>query len=173
LDDVEAISNRRFLLKIGTATVPARVTRIVDELDIDTLARKEAVGLTLNGIGAVEIETAAPIAFDPYDDNRETGSFILIDSASLNTAAAGMVRHSLNRATNVYHQPEAVTAAVRAESKGQQAVVVWFTGLPASGKSTIANLVEAKLAQVGRHTMLLDGDNLRQGLNADLGFDLA
>jgi bifunctional enzyme CysN/CysC len=173
MDDVEATPNKQFFLKIGTATVPARLTKILDELDIHTLNRKSTSRLVPNGIGAVEVETAAPIAFDSYNDNRDTGAFILIDRATLATAAAGMARRSLNQATNVYHHPELVSAEMRAHSKNQQAMVVWFTGLPSAGKSTIANLVETKLVAAGFHTMLLDGDNLRQGLNADLGFDVA
>jgi bifunctional enzyme CysN/CysC len=147
--------------------------RVADTLDIDTLQRVPAQELALNVIGQVEIETAAPVAFDPYADNRGTGAFILIDGSTLGTVAAGMAIQSLDRATNVHHQPLDVTPAVREQSKGQRAMVVWLTGLPGSGKSTIANIVERKLAALGRQTMLLDGDNLRQGLNADLGFDTA
>jgi bifunctional enzyme CysN/CysC len=113
------------------------------------------------------------IAFDPYAENRQTGSFILIDRSTLSTVAAGMVVAGLDQATNVHHQPEDVTPAHRAALKSQQPLVVWLTGLPGAGKSTIANLLERRLAAAGCHTMLLDGDNLRQGLNADLGFDAA
>jgi bifunctional enzyme CysN/CysC len=146
---------------------------VVNTLAIDTLQRVAADGLALNAIGSGEIETAQPVAFDPYAENRQTGAFILIDRSSLRTVAAGMVSQSLDRATNVHHQPEDVTPAMRAAQKGQSPLVVWLTGLPSSGKSTVANLVERKLVALGRQTMLLDGDNLRQGLNADLGFDTA
>jgi bifunctional enzyme CysN/CysC len=127
----------------------------------------------LNAIGRVEIEAAQPVAFDPYADNRHTGAFILIDRATLRTAAAGMVVEGLDAARDVHRHAETMTPALRAEMKTQRSLVVWLTGLPGSGKSTIANIVEAKLAVLGRQTMLLDGDNLRQGLNADLGFDAA
>jgi len=171
--EAPALPGARHLLKIGTATVAATVTRIVDALDVDSLRRVPGRTLDPNGIARVEIETAAPVAFDPYADNRATGAFILIDPATGDTAAAGMAAASLDRATNVHHQPEDVTPAIRERAKGQRAMVVWLTGLPGSGKSTIANAVERRLVALGRQTMLLDGDNLRQGLNADLGFDKA
>jgi len=173
LDETPATPGKRYLMKIGTATVTATLVRIVDALDIDSLQRQAAGELGGNVIGRVEIETATPVAFDPYADNRGTGAFILIDGATSNTVAAGMALQSLDRATNVHQQAQDVTPAHRERSKGQQAMVVWLTGLPGSGKSTIANIVERKLAALGRQTMLLDGDNLRQGLNADLGFDAA
>jgi|FEC22Drversion2_1045045.scaffolds.fasta_scaffold00481_9 bifunctional enzyme CysN/CysC len=173
MDDVPAAPGKRFLLKIGTATVPATVSRIADTLDVDTLRRVPASGLSLNAIGRVEIEAAQHIAFDSYTENRQTGAFILIDRSTLRTAAAGMVVDSLEMGRDVHRHAETVTPALRAEHKAQQPLVVWLTGLPGSGKSTIANIVEHKLMALGRQTMLLDGDNLRQGLNADLGFDEA
>jgi bifunctional enzyme CysN/CysC len=173
MDDIPAAPGKRFLLKIGTATVPATVSRIADTLDVDSLRRVPASGLSLNAIGRVEIEAAQPTAFDPYSENRQTGAFILIDRSTLRTAAAGMVVDSLETARDVHRHAETVTPALRAELKAQQPLVVWLTGLPGSGKSTIANIVERKLVGLGRQTMLLDGDNLRQGLNADLGFDEA
>jgi bifunctional enzyme CysN/CysC len=172
-DESAAAAGERFLLKLGAATVPVALSRIVDTLDIDSLERARASALALNAIGRVEIEAAAAVAFDPYGDNRGTGAFILIDRATLRTAAAGMVIESLDVARNVHWHAETVTPAERADLKGQEPLVVWLTGLPGSGKSTIANIVERKLAGTGRHTMLLDGDNLRQGLNADLGFEPA
>jgi bifunctional enzyme CysN/CysC len=173
MDDGAASAGRDFLLRIGTATLPATVTRIVDTLDVASLERTAAGELGLNAIGRVWIEASAPIAFDSYVDNRQTGGFILIDRTSLRTVAAGMAIDSLAGATNVHRQAGDVTPVMREEMKGQRALVLWFTGLPGAGKSTIANLVERKLAVHGRQTMLLDGDNLRQGLNADLGFDAA
>jgi bifunctional enzyme CysN/CysC len=173
MSEAPAASGRRYLLKIGAATVPAVLARVVDALEVESLRRTPATELGLNAIGRCEIETAAPVAFDPYVGNRATGAFILIDTSSFATVAAGMVVQSLDRATNVHHQPEDITPAIRQRAKGQHAMVVWFTGLPGSGKSTIANAVERKLVALGRQTMLLDGDNLRQGLNADLGFDTA
>jgi len=172
MDEKAGRAGDRYLLKIGSATVPATVTRLVDRLDVASLARMPAPdGFALNAIGRVEIETATRIAFDPYADNRETGGFILVDRATHLTVAAGMIVESLDRAREVHRHPTDVTPAVRAGLKGQAPLVVWLTGLPGSGKSTIANLVERRLVALGRHTTLLDGDNLRQGLNADLGFD--
>jgi bifunctional enzyme CysN/CysC len=173
MDEGTASAGRDFLLRIGTATLPATVTRIVDALDVGSLERAPVDELGLNAIGRVWIEASAPIAFDPYLDNRQTGGFILIDRTTLRTAAAGMAIESLAGATNVHRQAADVTPAMREEMKGQRAVVLWLTGLPGAGKSTIANLVERKLATHGRQTMLLDGDNLRQGLNSDLAFDAA
>jgi bifunctional enzyme CysN/CysC len=173
MDETPASVGQHFLLKIGTATVPATLTHVADTVVVETLHRQPASSLALNAIGRVHVETARPIAFDPYTANRHTGGFILIDRTTFRTVAAGMAAESLDRATNVHHHHEVVAPPVREAVKGQKSLVVWFTGLPASGKSTIANLVEAKLVAVGRHTMLLDGDNLRQGLNADLGFDVA
>ena len=173
MDETPAAIGQHFLLKIGTATVPATLSHVADTLVVETLDRLPAASLALNAIGRVHIETGRPIAFDPYAVNRQTGGFILIDRTTFRTVAAGMVVESLDRATNVHHHPEVVAPPVREAVKGQKSLVVWFTGLPSSGKSTIANLVEAKLVALGRHTMLLDGDNLRQGLNADLGFDAA
>ena len=173
MDEAAAISGKSFLLKIGTATVPASLSRIVNRLDIDSLQRVPTGELALNVIGGAEIETATPVAFDPYADNRGTGAFILIDRSSLRTVAAGMVVESLDTARNVHRHAETVTPEVRAGVKAQQPLVVWLTGLPGSGKSTIANIVERRLVSLGRQTMLLDGDNLRHGLNADLGFDAA
>lgn len=173
MDEAPATAGQNFLLKIGTSTVPATLTHIADTLVVETLDRRSAMSLALNAIGRVHFEIGRPIAFDPYAVNRQTGGFILIDRTSFRTVAAGMIVESLDRATNVHFHPEAVTTPVREAVKGQTSLVVWFTGLPSSGKSTIANLVEAKLVALGRHTMLLDGDNLRQGLNADLGFDAA
>ena len=173
LDGPPAAAGAAFLLKCGTATVPVTLARIVDALDLATLARQPADSLPVNGIGRAWLETLQPVAFDPYGENRATGGFILVDRASGATVAAGMAVESLNQATNVHHQPQDVTPAIRAALKQQQPLVVWLTGLPGSGKSTIANALERRLVAAGRHTMLLDGDNLRQGLNADLGFDAA
>ena len=171
MDETAAKGGSRYLLKIGAATVPATLTRVADTLVIETLARQPADQLTLNAIGRVHIEAAAPIAFDPYAENRQTGAFILIDRSTLRTAAAGMVVESLDGSANVHRHAEDVTPALRAQAKAQAPLVVWLTGLPGSGKSTVANLVERRLVALGHQTMLLDGDNLRQGLNADLGFD--
>jgi bifunctional enzyme CysN/CysC len=158
------------LLKTNASAVPAIVTRIVDELDLYEMTRMPTRSLAMNTIGRVELDTSAVIAVDKYRDNRRTGAFILIDRSHADTLGAGMVVGTRDRATNVHHQAEFVTPTVREKIKGQKAVVVWLTGLPASGKSTIANILELKLVAAGRHAALLDGDNLRQGINADLGF---
>jgi bifunctional enzyme CysN/CysC len=173
LRDAPVQRRQSFLLKIGTTTVPASVTRIVDRLELDALRRTPGEDLPFNSIGRVWIETAVPVAFDPYTENRATGGFILIDRTSLQTAAAGMAVENLAAATNVHPQRGQVTPARRAAMKGQKPLVLWLTGLPGAGKSTIADLVERKLVEQGRQTMLLDGDNLRQGINSDLGFDSA
>jgi bifunctional enzyme CysN/CysC len=171
MDETAAKVGGRYLLKIGTATVPATLTHVADMLVIETLARQPAYRLALNAIGRVHIETASPIAFDSYAENRQTGAFILIDRSTLRTAAAGMMVESLDGSADVHRHAEDVTPARRAEAKAQAPLVVWLTGLPGSGKSTVANLVERQLVALDHQTMLLDGDNLRQGLNADLGFD--
>ncbi|GGC62995.1 sulfate adenylyltransferase subunit CysN [Chelatococcus reniformis] len=163
---------RGFLLKTGARTVPATVSQLAAALDVETYADRAADELPLNGIGLVEVETGAPVSLDPYADNRETGAFILIDRFANTTVAAGMVTETLGGG-NVYRHGFDVDRASRAGLKHQRPVLLWFTGLPGSGKSTIANLVERRLAAIGRHTMLIDGDALRIGLNTDLGFDAA
>ncbi|RAI45840.1 sulfate adenylyltransferase subunit CysN [Rhodoplanes roseus] len=173
MTDEEVEAGRRFLMKVGTATLPATVTRIADRLDLAWLGRVPADRLALNAIGRVHVETAVPVSIDPYGENRATGGFILIDRATHATSAAGLVIAGLDGARDVHAQAGAVDPAVRAWVKTQQPLAVWLTGLPGSGKSTIAALAERRLVALGHHTMLLDGDNVRQGLNADLGFDAA
>ncbi|MGI6244929.1 MAG: sulfate adenylyltransferase subunit CysN [Pseudochelatococcus sp.] len=169
--DEMLVPGRSYNLKLGTRVVPATVRAIRHFLDVETLAEVPVVSLGLNAIGVVEIETLVPLAFDPYDESHEMGAFILIDRFSNATVAAGMVAQALG-ATNVHRHGFDVDRAARAAIKHQRPLVLWFTGLPGSGKSTIANIVEAKLHALGHHTMMLDGDSLRQGLNADLGFDV-
>ena len=164
------IPGRSYWLKLGTRTVAATVTTIKHGIDVDTGAHLAAHTLGSNEIGFCNISTATPVAFDPYDANRETGGFILIDRFTQETAAAGMIAFALRRASNIHWQDSTVTPGQRAQLKGQQPAVLWFTGLSGAGKSTIANRVEQKLAALGCHTMLLDGDNVRHGLNRDLGF---
>ncbi len=165
-------SGRTLMMKIGSRTVPVAVTALKHGVAVDTLAEETVERLALNGIGVVEIEASAPIALDPYAQNHDTGGFILIDRFSNATVAAGMVIEPLG-ARNVHVHGFNIDRAARAALKHQKPLVLWFTGLPGSGKSTIANLVERKLHALGRHTALLDGDSLRQGLNLDLGFDAA
>ena len=164
------LPGRSYLLKTGARTVAATVSELKHRVDVDTFMELAAKTLALNDIGLCNLSLAEPIAFDLYDDNRTTGSFILIDRFSNATVAAGMIRFGLRRATNIHWQALDVNKQVRADAKGQRPVVLWFTGLSGAGKSTIANLVEKKLTVLGRHTYLLDGDNVRHGLNRDLGF---
>ncbi len=164
------LPGRQYLLKIGTATVPAQISTLKHKVDVNTLEHMAGRTLSLNEIGYANLSTSQPIAFDSYRDNRDSGGFILIDRFTNATVACGMIDFSLRRATNVHWQALDVNKAARAELKGQKSAVLWFTGLSGSGKSTVANLVERTLYAQGRHTYILDGDNVRHGLNRDLGF---
>ena len=166
----ELLPGRQYLLKIGARTIPASVTDLKHKVEVNTLEHLAGKTLALNEVGYCNISTAQPIAFDSYRDNRDTGGFILIDRFTNATVAAGMIDFGLRRATNVHWQALDVNKVSRAETKGQKPAILWFTGLSGSGKSTIANLVERTLFAQGRHTYLLDGDNVRHGLNRDLGF---
>jgi bifunctional enzyme CysN/CysC len=166
----ELLPGRQYLIKIGAKTVPASITELKHKIDVNNLERFAAKTLALNEVGFCNFSTAAPIAFDSYADNRETGGFIVIDRFTNGTVGAGMIEFGLRRATNVHWQALDVNKEARASLKGQKASVLWFTGLSGSGKSTIANIVERKLLLAGRHTYMLDGDNVRHGLNRDLGF---
>ena len=168
--DEEMLPGRQYLLKIGAATVPASVSELKHKVDVNTLDTHAAKTLALNEVGFGNFALAQPLAFDPYKDNRDTGGFILIDRFTNATVAAGMIDFSLMRATNVHWQALDVNKQARARLKAQKPVILWFTGLSGSGKSTIANLVEQSLVAEGKHTYLLDGDNVRHGLNKDLGF---
>jgi bifunctional enzyme CysN/CysC len=166
----EMLPGRQYLLKVGAKTVPATITELKHKIDVNTLDHSAAKTLALNEVGYGNLSLQQPIAFDPYLENRDTGGFILIDRFTNGTVAAGMIDFGLRRATNVHWQALDVNKQVRAEQKGQKPAVLWFTGLSGSGKSTIANIVERTLYAEGRHTYLLDGDNVRHGLNRDLGF---
>jgi bifunctional enzyme CysN/CysC len=161
---------RSFWLKCGTRTVNATVTKVKHQLNVNTLEKLAAENLTLNAVASCNLSTDAPLVFDPYRENKTTGGFILIDRLSHNTVAAGMIELALWRAKNVTPHAFAIDKAARAAAKGQTPKVYWFTGLSGSGKSTIANLLEQKLHALGKHTYILDGDNVRHGLNRDLGF---
>jgi bifunctional enzyme CysN/CysC len=161
---------RSFWLKCGTKTVNATVTRIKHVLNVNTLEKLAAEKLTLNSVATCNISTDAPLVFDPYLENRATGGFILIDRLTNNTVAAGMIDFALRRAKNISPQAFAINKEARAAAKNQTPKVFWFTGLSGSGKSTIANAFEQKLHAMGKHTYILDGDNVRHGLNRDLGF---
>ncbi|MXO74868.1 sulfate adenylyltransferase subunit CysN [Altererythrobacter aerius] len=170
LDDEPMIVGRAYWMKIGTQTVSATVQHPKYEVNVNTLEHLAAKTLDLNAIGVAEIATDRPIVFEPYAENRTLGGFILIDKLTNRTVAAGMLHFSLRRAQNVHWQPTDVTREAHAALKNQTPRVLWFTGLSGSGKSTIANAVEKQLAVMNRHTFLLDGDNVRHGLNRDLGF---
>jgi len=170
LSEHPLVPGRSYLLKIGTRTVPATVTALKHRIDVDTLAHLADRTLELNEIGFCNLSTAAAVAFDPFEVNRDTGAFILIDRFTNQTAGAGMIAFGLRRASNLHWQNLTVGREQRAALKEQRAAVLWFTGLSGAGKSTIADLAEKKLLAYGRHTMLLDGDNVRHGLNRDLGF---
>jgi bifunctional enzyme CysN/CysC len=164
------VPGRSYWLKLGTRTVPATITALKHRIDVDSGAHIAARTLAANEIGFCNVATSVPIAFDSYETSRDTGGFILIDRSTQETAAAGMIAFALRRASNIHWQDSAVSPQRRAEIKSQQGAVLWFTGLSGAGKSTIANRLEQKLLEIGCHTMLLDGDNVRHGLNRDLGF---
>ncbi len=169
--DEEALKpGRGYWLKIGTQTVTATVQPPKYEIDVNSLDHLAAKTLSLNAIGVAEFATDRPIAFEPYATNRQLGGFILIDKFTNATVAAGMIEFSLRRADNVHWQPVSISREDHAGMKNQKPRVLWFTGLSGSGKSTIANEVEKQLFLMNRHTFLLDGDNVRHGLNRDLGF---
>jgi len=170
MHDEPLLPGRPYLIKIGTRTVGAQVTEIKHKLDVNTFRRLAAKTLGLNEVAVVNLATHEPVAFDPYAVVPETGAFIVIDRMSNLTVGAGMVDFGLRRATNVHWQQLNVSKQSRAAMKGQRPVVLWFTGLSGAGKSTVANLVEKRLNSEGRHTYMLDGDNVRHGLNKDLGF---
>jgi len=170
MSDESAFPGRSYLLKIGAQLVPATITDLKFRTNVNTLEQSAAKTLELNEVGTLTIATDKPIAFDSYASNGLTGAFILIDRISNATLGAGVIDFGLRRAQNLSWQSFDVNRAVRAEMKGQAPAIVWFTGLSGSGKSTVANLVEKKLSAEGRHAYILDGDNVRHGLNKDLGF---
>ena len=170
MSDDALIPGRAYWLKLGTQMVSATVHAPKYEINVNTMEHLAAKTLDLNAIGVAEIATDKPIVFEAYAQNRALGGFILIDKLSNATVAAGMLHFSLRRAQNVHWQAVDITRDMHAGLKNQKAAVLWFTGLSGSGKSTIANLVEKKLHRMNRHTFLLDGDNVRHGLNKDLGF---
>ncbi|HRP94626.1 MAG TPA: adenylyl-sulfate kinase, partial [Rhodocyclaceae bacterium] len=170
MHDEPMLAGRPYLLKIGAKTVTVTVTDIKYQVNVNTLEHIAAKKLELNAIGVCNISVDRQIAFDAYAENRDMGGFILIDRLSNHTVGAGMLHFALRRAHNIHLQPVDVDKAARAAIKGQKPCVLWFTGLSGAGKSTIANLVEKRLRAMGKHTYLLDGDNVRHGLNKDLGF---
>ncbi|MGY3473781.1 sulfate adenylyltransferase subunit CysN [Bradyrhizobium ottawaense] len=173
MDKEPLAPGRNYVLRIGSQTIAGSIAAIRHLIDVNTCEHLAAGTLSLNEIAFCDVATAMPAVFDPYDVNRKTGSFIFIDRYTNRTVGAGMIAFPLRRATNIARQALSVHRRERAALKNQKPCVIWFTGLSGAGKSTIANLVDQKLFAMSRHTMLLDGDNLRHGLNADLGFSEA
>jgi len=170
MGDAPMLRGRSYLMRIGGKTVNATIAPLKHRLNIESLERVAATKLMLNEIGVCDIECSQQIAFDPYPENRDTGGFILIDRITNNTVGAGLIHFALRRSQNVRWQKVIVDKHERAVSLHQQPAVLWLTGLSGAGKSTIANLVESELHRRGHHTYMLDGDNVRHGLNSDLGF---
>jgi bifunctional enzyme CysN/CysC len=170
MDTEPMMPGRQYLMKCGSATTRASISALKHRIDVDTLFHEAATTLALNEIGVVTLSAESPVVCDPYEQSREGGGFILVDMFNNRTVGAGTVDFALYRATNVRWQKVAVDKDARATLKKQKPVALWFTGLSGAGKSTIADALERRLAELGHHTYLLDGDNLRHGLNRDLGF---
>ena len=170
MDDEKLVEGKGFLLKIGTKKIPVSVMKIKYKIDVNTGEQIPATSVYKNEIAVCELAASEAIVFDRFSRHKAMGSFILIDRVSNMTSACGTVRHSLRRSENVVWQKLDITREVRAKSLGQTPVTLWFTGLSGSGKSTLANELEKRLCIAGKHTMLLDGDNVRMGLNKNLGF---
>jgi bifunctional enzyme CysN/CysC len=170
MSDEPLMTGRQYRLKLGTQSALATIQPPKHEVDVNSFEEVPARTLALNGIGVADLWTDVPLVFAPYTESRELGGFILIDRVTNETVGAGLINYALRRSNNIHAQVLDVTREARAALKGQQARLLWFTGLSGAGKSTIANLVEGKLHALGRHSFLLDGDNVRLGLNRDLGF---
>jgi len=170
MQDEPLLPGRSYLLKMGTRTVNATVMHIKYQVNVNTLEHVAATTLGLNAIGVCTLHLDRMVGFDAYADNRDTGGYILIDRMTHATMGAGMIHFALRRSQNIHHQHVDVDKAARSRLNGQKASVIWLTGLSGAGKSTVANLVEKKLLAMGHRTYLLDGDNVRHGLNKDLGF---
>jgi len=170
MSDEKLMPGRSYLLKIGARAVSASITDIKHKVDVNTFQKLAAKTLDLNEVAVVNVSLQDAIAFEPYAQNRATGGFVIIDKLSNLTVGAGMVDFGLRRATNIHWQALDVNKDVRAGLKGQRPALLWFTGLSGAGKSTVANLVDKRLTSLAKHTYLLDGDNVRHGLNRDLGF---
>ena len=170
MSEAHLLKGRPYIIRMGTQSAIAQISDLKYKLNVETLEHVAAKDLGLNEIGVVNVSLSKPFVIDHYEDYRGTGSFILIDRITNATVGAGMVQFALRRAHNIHWQSVDISKKQRAEAKGQQACCLWFTGLSGSGKSTIANLLEKRLFALGRHTYILDGDNVRHGLNRDLGF---
>jgi len=170
MSDEPLVPGRSYLSRIGTKSTPLTITTIKYKLDVNTRKHLAAATLELNDIAVCNLSTGFPVAFDPYDQNRRTGAFIIIDRFTNHTVGAGMITFGLRRGTNIHWQPLLIGKTQRAALNKQRPAIIWFTGLSGAGKSTVASLVEQRLHARGHHTMVLDGDNVRHGLNRDLGF---
>ncbi|MDD5950124.1 MAG: adenylyl-sulfate kinase, partial [Lachnospiraceae bacterium] len=170
MDDNRLVAGKNYFLKLGTKLIPATVMNIKYKIDVNEGTHIPVDRIYKNEIAKCEIAVADKIAFSEFEDNEAMGSFILIDRVTNMTSACGIVLHSLRRSDNLVWQNLDITREFRAEQKGQEPKTLWFTGLSGSGKSTLANALEKRLAVMGKHTMLLDGDNIRMGLNRNLGF---
>ena len=173
MNEAPMLRGRSYLMKLGIKTVNATIAPLKYRVNVDTLEHVPADKLEMNEIGVCALELDRVLAFEPYSVNRDLGRFILIDPMTRNTVGAGLLRFALRRSQNIQWQSFDIDKMIRAALKSQKPCALWFTGLSSSGKSTIANLVEKKLHALGRHTYLLDGDNVRKGLNKDLGFTAA
>jgi bifunctional enzyme CysN/CysC len=170
MSDEEMLPGRSYWLKLGTQSATATINAPKYQVNVNTMEQLAAKTLDLNAIGVTTFSTDKPLVFEPYEKNRDLGGFILIDKLTNATVAAGMIHFALRRAQNVHRQHLDISRETHASLKNQKPAVLWFTGLSGAGKSTIANLVERKLVRMNRHTLMLDGDNVRHGLNKDLGF---
>jgi bifunctional enzyme CysN/CysC len=164
------LPGRPYLIKCGTRTASATISSLRHKVDVDSLEEIAGRTLELNEVGVCNLSFERPLAFDAYDSNRTGGGFILIDRITNRTVAAGLIRFALRRSTNIHWQAQDVDKAAHASLMGHKPCCLWFTGLSGSGKSTVANLLEKRLFASGKHTFILDGDNVRHGLNRDLGF---
>ncbi|MDP6870418.1 MAG: sulfate adenylyltransferase subunit CysN [Candidatus Poseidoniaceae archaeon] len=173
MDDSAMMPGRQYLFKSNTQTTSLTLGRLKYRIDVNSLEQLPAKVLDMNEIGVCNVSLANRIAFDPYSDDSSTGGFIIVDRMTNNTVGMGLIDFALRRSDNIHWQNMDVTKTSRAEMKTQQPKVIWFTGLSGSGKSSIANILEKKLQSMGRHTITLDGDNVRHGLNRDLGFTKA
>lgn len=173
MSEEEMLPGRRCLVKLGTTVVGGSIDHPKYQINVNTFERTAAKTLALNEIGVCNVYLDRPVPFDPYRVNRDMGGFIVIDRLTNATVGAGLLHFALRRAGNVHWQAIEVDRSAHAGLKGQRPAVVWFTGISGAGKSTVANIVERKLHAAGRHTYLIDGDNLRHGLNRDLGFTTA
>jgi bifunctional enzyme CysN/CysC len=173
MSDAPLFPGRRYTVKLGAASANATITEIKHSFDMETLQQRPAKQLEANAIGVGNVSLDRPLAFDPFAQNRDMGGFILIDQETNETAGAGLIHFALRRGQNVHWQALEIDRNAHASIKRQRPAILWFTGLSGAGKSTIANIVEKKLYALGRHTVLLDGDNVRHGLNRDLGFTQA